>query len=149
MEDNESEFRNEPTLVEMAKLENALIQAEYRYGKDISKLQNALIRARKMGMLHLVGIHSRLIFLTEFSMVIGLERAFNKWRCICVANFATRNKKFNAMVKAMYLTSLTRAFYIMKERRFRRSVSEKAVDGPVFAHGAMSPLSSDDDDLEI
>ena len=149
MEENDGEFKAEPTQIEIAKLENALLQAEYRFGKDVSKLQDALIRARKMGVLHLVGIHLKLVFLTEFSMTIPMERALNKWKCLSVANFASRNKKLRAMVRSVYLTNITRAFYIMKERRLRSTVVEKAVEGPIFAHGVMSPLSSDDDDLEI
>ena len=149
MEENDGEFKTEPTQIELARLENALVQAEYRFGKDVSKLQDALIRARKMGVLHLVGIHLKLVFLTEFSLVIPMERALNKWKCLCVANFATRNRKLRGMIRSVYLTNITRAFYILKERRLRSEVAEKAVEGPNFAQGVMAPLSSDDDDLEI
>jgi hypothetical protein len=149
MDDHESDFRTEPTQLEMAKLENALLQAEYKYGKDILTLEGALIRARKMGILHLVGLHLRMVFVTELSKVIPLERAIYKWKSLCVTNNAARNNKFKMILKSLYKTTITRAFYILKERRFRRSMSEKPVEGPVYAHGAMSPLSSEDDDLEI
>ena len=150
MED-QNEFKSEPTQIEQAKLENLLLQAEYRYGKDIIQLQDALIRARKIGMLHLVGIHLRIVFLTELTNTMPLERALYKWKSKCVTDFVSRNKKLKVVLRSLYLTNITRAFYIMKERKMkaRQSLSDHMVEGPMYAQGALSPLSSDDDDLEI
>lgn len=145
----ESDFHAEPSQIEQAKLENALLQAEYRYSKDISKLQEALLRARKLGILNLIGLHLRIVFILESSRSLPLEHALYKWRSKCVTNHATRNKVLLKILKSLYKTLMTRAFYIFKERRFRRALSEKFVEGPVYARGAVSPLSSDDDDLEI
>lgn len=148
----ESDFTSEPSQIEQAKLENALLQAEYRFSKDISKLQEGLMRARKLGILNLIGLHLRIVFILESSRLLPLERLFYKWRSKCVTNHATRNKAFYKILKSLYKTLITRAFYILKERRFKRALSEKIekfVEGPVYARGAVEPLSSDDDDLEI
>lgn len=149
MEESEGEFRAEPTQIELAKLENALLQAEYRYGKDIAKLQEGLIRARKISILHLVGIHLKMVFLTEFSKSIPLEKALYQWKSKCVTNNASRNKRVKSILVSFYKTVIVRAFYIWKERRMRKISVDKSVEGPVFAQGALSPLSSEDDDLEI
>jgi hypothetical protein len=149
MEEVNNSIKSEPSQVEMAKLENALLQAEYRYGKDIAKLQQALIRARKMGTLSFIGIHLRLIFLEELSKTIPVENALYKWKSKCVTDNATRNKRVKKILYSIYKTIITRAFYVFKERRFKRSLSEKPVEGPSYAQGALSPLSSEDDDLEI
>jgi len=147
--EEDSEFKAEPSQIEQAKLENALLQAEYKYGKDIKKLQDALIRARKMGVLHLIGIHLKIIFLAEIAKTIPLERALFKWRSKCVVDLTSRNRKMKAVLNSMYHTIITRAFYVFKERRMQREHEEKSVEGPIFAQGALAPLSSDDDDLEI
>jgi hypothetical protein len=147
--DTEVDYRSEPTQIELAKLESALLQAEYKYSRDITKLQEALLRARKLGILNFIGLHLRIVFILESSKTLPLERALFKWKSRCVTNHATRNKLFLKIMKSLHKTIITRAFYVMKERRFRRALSEKEVEGPVYARGAVSPLSSDDDDLDI
>ena len=143
------DFRSEPSQIEQARLEAALLNAEYKFGRDLTKLQEALIRARKLGVLNIIGLHLRIVFILESSKTLPYERALFKWKSRCVTNHATRNKILFKITKSLYKTAITRAFYIMKERRFRRALSEKNVEGPIYARGAVSPLSSDDDDLDI
>lgn len=47
-------------LTEESKYENLLLQAEQRYGSDISKLEQGLSRVRKLGLIHIIGLHYKL-----------------------------------------------------------------------------------------
>ena len=66
-----------------------------------------------------------------------------------MTNNASRNKRVKSILVSLYKTVIVRAFYIWKERRMRKISVDKSVEGPIFAQGALSPLSSEDDDLEI
>jgi len=134
---------------EVARLENDLTQAEYRYTKDVSKLQQALLRAKQLKNIHLVGLHLRMYPLVEAAHTVPVEKAFYKWKA---GSSIDRNYKFEKTLRLMrHFTKklLTRAFISFRERA-KQAPLEKKLQKPVYSNGALPPiLPPDDDELEL
>mmetsp|Transcript_10018 Transcript_10018/g.9946 ORF Transcript_10018/g.9946 Transcript_10018/m.9946 type:complete len:83 (-) Transcript_10018:163-411(-) len=65
-------------VTEETKFENLLILAEQRYGNDIIKLQEAVVRAKKLGLIHIMGLHYKLRPLFKMTLKLLVENAFYK-----------------------------------------------------------------------
>lgn len=129
---------------EVANLEEKLARSEMIYGKDIYKLQQALLRTWRLGIIHLVLLHLKLYSAAKASMRLPLEAAFYKWKGSCGISRKYRVKKVFSLVRHLYMIRMLRTWAILKERTSRVPF-ERIIDGNVYDHGAMPPISFPDD----
>lgn len=130
---------------EASSLEEKLARSEMIYGKDIYKLQQALLRTWRIGILHLVLLHLKLYSAAKASMRLPLEAAFYKWKGTCGISRKYRVKKVFSLVRHLYMMRMLRTWAILKERASRAPL-ESIVDGHVYNHGAMPPISFPEED---
>lgn len=125
-----------------AGLEKSLVLAEQRYAKDIGKLQQALLRTRKLGVLHIVGLHLQLLPLLEATNTLPTERVFYQWKSNCVPNKSTNIKALVKLLKHLYNKHLVKDFVRFKEQVLRNTL----MTGKGYAQGNVPPLALPDDD---
>ena len=136
---------NDEVSIEVARLENLLTVAEYKYARDISKLQQALLRTRRLGNIHIVGLHLKLIPLYEAAETLPMEYAFYHWKSQCNTDSAYKYKKFGSLLKYFYGKIMIKNFIVFREQAYR-SVFLKMAEGNEYAHGSVPPLMSPADD---
>ena len=66
--------------IEIDSLENYLLQAEYIYKSDITLLQKALIRTKRIENLHLIGLQARMTPILSKFIRLQLHCFFFKWK---------------------------------------------------------------------
>lgn len=111
------ETNNEAT--EIDTLENHLLQSEYNYKSDITLLQKALIRTRRLENLHLIGLQIRVApALTNYQKHY-VHYFFFKWKSEIFLNKTYLLKKIWRLLRFLYKKMLTRAFLVFRERENR------------------------------
>ncbi|OMJ82102.1 hypothetical protein SteCoe_17265 [Stentor coeruleus] len=102
--------------LEIARLEQALLQAEYVYKNDTSLLQQALIRCRRIENLHLLGLHLKFRPILKKIRTLPVQYLFYRWKSRCSIDRTNRIKKVAKLLKHIYKKIMTRGFVIFRER---------------------------------
>ena len=131
--------------VEVARLENLINVAESKYARDISKLQQALLRTRRLGNIHIVGLHLKMIPLYEATSVLPLECSFYRWKRQCEGGAVKRYEPMGRVLRYLYKKTMIKKFVLFREQAYR-SIFIKVGEGNEFAKGSLPPLSAPDDD---
>ncbi|CAG9329201.1 unnamed protein product [Blepharisma stoltei] len=147
-EDIELEYKDQPRgsgqNSDIARYENLITLAEYRYNRDASKLEQALLRTRKLGNIHLVGLHLRMIPLIEAAQTLPLEYAFYNWKSECRGPSINKLEKHKKLFRHLSRKILTRAFILFREKSYLPQ--NETMDGPGYAHGALPPIYAPEED---
>ena len=110
MEDIDSEA------IEIDSLENYLLQAEYIYKSDITLLQKALIRTKRIENLHLIGLQSRMAPILSKFIRLQLHCFFFKWKSEIFLESTYRSRKILRTLRFLIKKMQTRAFITFRER---------------------------------
>jgi hypothetical protein len=105
--------------IEIDTLENYLLQAEYIYRADITLLQKALIRVRRLENLHLITLQARLLPIFSKFIRLQMHFFFLKWKSEIFYEKTYRTKKIWRMIRFLIKKMQTRAFILFRERSSR------------------------------
>lgn len=136
--------REQSSKIDKAKYENLITLAEFRYARDISKLEQSVLRTRKLGNIHLVGLHLRMIPLIEAAQTLPMEHAFYKWKSGFKPSKVNKLEKHKKLFRHLSKKILMRAFILFREKG--QFVELESMDGPEYAHGALPPIYAPDED---
>ena len=132
---------------EAGRLEAVLAASEFKYAKDITRLQQALLRARRLQYLSLVALQLRLVPVVRTVQRLVVRCGFYKWKGATSMNISYRYKRTMAALRHLGKKKLMRSFITFRERGFRAAFMRK-IDKPVFANGALAPVSLSDSDSD-
>jgi len=132
---------------ESSRLESVLALSEFKYAKDITRLQQALLRARRMQHLALISLQLRLLPVVRTVQRLMVKCGFYKWKGASAVTISYRYKRTMASLRHVGKKKLQRAFITFRERGIRAAFMRR-IEKPVFANGALAPVSLSDSDSE-
>ena len=102
--------------IEIDTLENYLLQAEYIYKSDITLLQKALIRIKRIENLHLIGLQARMSPILLKFIRLRLHCFFFRWKSEIFIERTYRSRKVLRTLRFLVKKMQTRAFITFRER---------------------------------
>ena len=134
--------RNEP-----GRLETVLAISEFKYAKDITRLQQALLRARRLQYLALISLQLRLVPVVRTVQRLVVKCGFYKWKGASAVTISYRYKRTMASLRHVGKKKLQRAFITFRERGIRAAFMRR-IEKPIFPNGAMAPVNLSDSESE-
>jgi hypothetical protein len=132
------------TTNEASRLEQQLALSEYKYSQDIARLQQALLRTKRLQSLYLVCMQLRLRPVVQGVFRLVLSCAFYKWKSRCNLQSNYRIRKARLVVCMRLRIVLMREFTIFRERTLLVK-AERALGSLPAMQGAQAPVVPPDD----
>jgi hypothetical protein len=102
--------------IEIVGLENALLQAEYKYRADMLLMQKALLRTKRLENLHILTLHLKFKPLLKSIKRLPVQYLFYRWKSKCNIDRTNRIKKVAKLLRYLYKKNMTKAFLLFRER---------------------------------
>lgn len=139
-----SHTQEDLTSHEASRLEQQLALSEYKYTRDIAKLQQALLRTKRLQTLYLICMHMRVRAVSKGIIKLFISCGFYKWKSYCNLQSNYRVRKARLVIFQRLRIILMREFIIFRERILRVKAEQTLVLLPMM-NGALAPIAPPDD----